>query len=127
MKSKLPRQTAVRDQASIEHGEIYFEDVRQCSLEDDIATEILDDRNLTAIRVVSLKTDWQLRVQITSDTQVLEHIKIEMTLRKERRGELDHWYAYRRVLGTLHKRYVGHSENINEEKLLKVARSLPST
>lgn len=126
MKNKEPRQSKVRYESSIVDGEIFFEDVRQCTLDGDIAAELLDDPHLRAIRVVSLAHNWYERAWYTEDVQLNEDIKIEMTLRKERRGQLDHWYAYRRCLGTLYKRYVGHSDQITERKLLDIARSLPS-
>ena len=123
---KKPRQSKVRNSASIVNGALYFEDVCQCKLEDEIAAEILDDAYLTAIRVVSLTHNWQERVYYTADTNLVEDINVEMTLRKEKRGLLYHWYAYRRCLGKLHKRYVGHSEQISQQRLLEIARALPS-
>jgi hypothetical protein len=126
MKKREPRQSKIRSQCSIVDGALYFEDAHQCALDSGMAVDMLDDRHLTAIRVVSLSSGWQQRIWIPEVGFVTEDINLEMTLRKERRGLLDHWYAYRRVLGTLYKRYVGHSEQINEQKLLKVAMSLPS-
>lgn len=125
-KIRKPRQTKVRFDSSIVNGDIYFEDVRQCALTDEVAAEILDDKYLRSIRVVSLEHTWVERIAYTSDVTLREHINLEMTLRKERRGSLDHWYAYRRVLGVLYKRYVGHSEQITERRLLDIAMRLPS-
>lgn len=112
--------------AAVIGGDIYFEDVRQCGLEDEKAAEILDDKHLKAIRVVSISNDWQQRVWLDNGQIITEQINFEMTLRKEKYGRRWHWYAYRRVLGKLHKRYVGYSEQITEQKLLDIARAMPS-
>jgi len=37
--------------------------------------------------------------------------KVEISVRVEIRRGKRHWYAYKRVLGTLHKRYVGQRPN----------------
>lgn len=123
--SKKPRGCKTAYDASIIGGVIYFEDVRQCRLGDTVATDILEDSHLKAIRLVSISNDWNLEVWLTGDVTITEKINFEMTLRKEKRGALYHWYAYRRVVGTLHKRYVGHSEDITESKLLDIAQKLP--
>lgn len=111
--------------AAIVGGFIFFEDVVQANLYDESATEILDDEYLRAIRVVSLSDDWQLNVTFGDGTTIKEDINMQMTLRKEKRGNLDHWYAYRRVFGKLHKRYVGTSEKIVPSRLVQIARVLP--
>lgn len=126
MRKRQPRKSKTLYQSSIINGALFFEDVRQCALTDEIAEQILDDPELKAIRVVSLMWDWQEQVRYTADITRVEDINVEMTLRKEIRGNLAHWYAYRRVMGILYKRYVGHSDQVNEERLLKIARSLPS-
>lgn len=112
-------------ETAIVAGDVYFEDVRQCSLQDAAAVDILDDPHLKSIRLVSLSSNWQQRVYL-DHAVVVEKIKFDMTLRKERRGQRDHWYAYRRVLGTLHKRYVGDSSQITEDRLLQIAQAMPS-
>lgn len=111
--------------AAIVNGDIYFEDVKQANLYDESAPEILDDDHLKAIRVVSLSSDWYQNVIFSDGTKIKEDINLQMTLRKELRGSMFHWYAYRRVFGKLHKRYVGTSEKIIASRLVEIARSLP--
>lgn len=119
------RKTKTGDFATITNGELYYEDARQCSLGGDDASDVLDDKYLTAIRVVSLSSGWYEHVYLEGVGFHAEDIDMTMTLRKERRGQLDHWYAYRRVLGKLHKRYVGTSEKLTEKRLLEVAQAMP--
>jgi len=123
--NKSPRKTKVGAESSIVDGSIYFEDVRQCALDSELGIELLDDRHQTAIRVISLSSGWYQKFKIAG-VEVKENINLEMTLRKERRGTLDHWYAYRQVFGKLHKRYVGTSDRITEARLVAVAQRLPS-
>ncbi len=120
------RKTKTATGASIVNGAIYFEDALQCRLSDELASDILDDKHLTAIRLISLSSDWQQNVWLDFNVKITETIKFEMTLRKEKRGQQMVWYAYRRVLGTLHKRYVGYSQQITEQKLLDLAQKMPS-
>lgn len=122
--AKKPRNCKTAQDSSIIGGAIYFEDCLQCALQDESAVEILDDRHLKAIRLVSLSQDWNLRVW-HPDATIVEKINFEMTLRKEKRGQKMVWYAYRRVFGTLHKRYVGDSSQLNERRLLDIAQKLP--
>lgn len=44
-----------------------------------------------------------------------------VSLRKERRRQGDLWYAYRRVHGVLHKRYVGKSAGLTWARLEETA------
>ncbi len=44
-----------------------------------------------------------------------------VSFRKERRRQGWLWYAYRRVHGVLHKRYVGKSDGLTAEKLEETA------
>lgn len=48
------------------------------------------------------------------------------TARKEtsKTGEADYWYAYRKVEGKLHKRYIGKSEDLTGWRLAKIASAL---
>lgn len=124
--SKEPRQTPVRYESSIVNGALYFEDARQCALDDELASEILDDKHLQSIRVVSLSSGWYYRDHLTPGVSVKNDVNVEMTLRKEMRSGVAYWYAYRRVFYKLHKRYVGGSEQVTEARLVEVARKLPS-
>ncbi|MEG4144179.1 hypothetical protein [Microcoleus sp. Pol7_B1] len=45
------------------------------------------------------------------------------TVRKEKS---DYWYGYRKIAGKLHKRYIGRSLEVTQEKLELVAKELDS-
>lgn len=124
---KKTRNCKTARDAAIYGGQIYFEDVRQCGLSDELAHDILDDTHLKAIRVISLSRDWYNEVYLwdAAGATIKETINYQFTMRKEKRGQRWCWYAYRRVAGTLFKRYVGISEEITEERLLKIAQALP--
>jgi len=112
---------------SIHGGVLYFEDASQTRVDSPNFVDMLEDPAITSIRLVSLSSCWYQTLHIDWDVQIKDNLNVEMTLRKEIRSGRAHWYAYRRVLGKLHKRYVGASENVTEEKLLKVAQAMPST
>lgn len=119
------RKTKTLDMCSIVDGVVYFEDVRQCRVDDDFAADIFGEETLTSIRLVSLSSDWQIKVWYPDGSTAIEHIDMEMTLRKEKKERGWYWYAYRRVFGKLHKRYVGTSDAISSDKLLEIARKMP--
>lgn len=119
-KCKTAFETAIVD------GYLYFEEAVQCDITDPIFTEMIEEKTLTSIRLISLSSSWQQRVWLDYSVSIIEQINMEMTLRKEKRGQLNHWYAYRRVLGRLHKRYVGTSEQVTEKRLLEIAQKMPS-
>lgn len=123
---KKTRNCKTARDAAIHGGAIYFEDVRQCGLEDELAHAILEDAHLKAIRLISLSVNWYNNVYLwDAGATIKEDINFQMTLRKERRAGRWYWYAYRRIYGKLHKRYVGETEQITEERLLKIAQALP--
>lgn len=122
---KQPRNTKTGLTASIIYGDLYFEDVRQCHIDD--AAELLDDDpTLRAIRLVSLSSNWTKTYSYGSDITFRKEIDFEMTLRREKRGGRWHWYAYRRVCGVLRKRYVGTSDRLTEARLVDIAAAMPS-
>lgn len=49
-------------------------------------------------------------------------LDLTMSFRKEKRGKLDHWYAYKRQNGKLRKLYAGHNEDINTAKIVELAK-----
>lgn len=51
------------------------------------------------------------------------------TARKEtsKTGQADYWYAYRKVAGNLHKRYIGKSEDMSIFRLHEVATALDTS
>lgn len=124
--SKKPRNTKTGAETMIVNGDLYFEDARQCGVDDERFCEIIGDGYTKAIRVVSLSSTWIQTVWLDWHTKLKETINLEMTIRREKRGKTAHWYAYRRVAGKLHKRYVGTDELVNQARLLEVARKLPS-
>ena len=116
---------SIRDGILYMHDEVADEDIFCGRLDNDE-----DPVNLPACRVVrleSLSSDWYRRVYIPETGQFLtEDINVQMTLRSEERsGEL-YMYAYRRVFGKLHKRYVGRATEITQQRLLDVAKKLPA-
>lgn len=122
----MTRKTKTGLETSIVDGVLYFEDCRQCRVDDVVFISIIGDGYTKSIRLISLDRNWIQKVWVTSDASITENINVEMTLRREIRSGAGHWYAYRRVHGTLHKRYVGTDEKLNQERLLEVAQNLPS-
>jgi len=120
------RKTKTGSETSIVGGYLYFEDVRQARVGSEEFFAMLDDKHLTTIRMISLSTDWTVSAYITSDVTVKESVDFELTLRKEIKRGKPYWYAYRRVLGVLHKRYIGASEKMDEWTLAKLANKMPS-
>lgn len=120
------RRNKTAEFASIRGGFLYYEDVKQCSLRDDICYEMLEDKNLTAIRVISLETMYVVHAYLGGGVEIEEQIDYQFTLRKETRNRKAVWYAYRKVGGKLFKRYVGFSEKVNQVNLSEVARKLPN-
>lgn len=123
---KKPRNCKTGRDYSIHGGVLYFEDATQSRVDSPEFVEMLDDSTVKSIRLVSLSKDWYKTFYVDWDAKINDNINVEMTLRKEIRSGRAHWYAYRRVMGKLHKRYVGTSENVTEHRLLEVAQVLPS-
>lgn len=123
--TKKTRNTKTGREVVIRGGALYIEDARQCAVDDEIFSGIIGDGYVKAIRVESLDTDWYTREWVDYDSKIESSVRMDMTLRRELRSGRGHWYAYRRVLGTLYKRYVGDDEAINQALLLKIARKLP--
>lgn len=122
----MARKTKTGLETSIVAGALYFEDARQCAVDDAVFKDIIGDGYTTSIRVVSLDHNWIQKTWVTFDAQITEKINVEMTLRREMRSGAGHWYAYRRVHTKLHKRYVGTDEKLNQERILQVAQKLPT-
>jgi hypothetical protein len=114
-------------ETSIYEGCLYFEDCKQAGVDEETFTEIIDHSSVQVIRVFSLSSTWLENVWVDGIGFQKEMIDIEMTIRKETRSGKSYWYAYRRVLGKLHKRFLGSSENVTQTSLLKVARAMPTT
>lgn len=115
-------------ETSIYDGVLYFEDVAQAKLGSDEFTEIIEHKSVKVIRLISFASDWIEHVWVGGEAGTQkEQIDTELTLRKKVRSGTAHWYAYRRVLGKLHKRYVGISEKVTQDCLIKVCRAMPTT
>lgn len=121
------RKTKTGSDTSIVDGILYFEDCSQCKVTDDVFPEIIGDGYTKTIRLVSLRADWIERVWIEGVGMQHESIDFEMTLRREIRSGKGHWYAFRRVFGKLHKRYVGSDENVTEARLIVIAQKMPTS
>lgn len=109
------------------NGILYFEDCNQCKVTDEVFPEIIGDGYTKTIRLVSLADNWFVQEYTGDGYFIKQDIDFEMTLRREIRCGRGHWYAYRRVLGKLHKRYVGTDENVTQKRLVEVARAMPTT
>lgn len=120
------RMTPTLLETSIMNGSLYFEDVKQCDLGDESFEELIEHKSVKTIRLVSLSSTWMETSWIDYDSKIRAEINMQMTLRKEVRSGRNYWYAYRRVLGKLHKKFVGQSQDLTAEKLLKIARVMPS-
>ena len=120
------RQTKTGLETMIFNGALYFEDAIQCPVDDPRFAEIIGDGYTKSIRLVSLSTRWIETAWVTMDAKIKSEINFQMTLRRELRSGIGYWYAYRRVMGKLHKRYVGQDEELTEELLLKIAQKMPS-
>jgi len=120
------RKTKTGYETSIQNGRLFFEDVEQAIVGSDRFFEMIDESYITTIRLVSLSTDWIVTAYITPDVSIREQVNFELTLRKEVRRGKSYWYAYRRVLGVLHKRYLGASEQMTQWNLAKLANNMPS-
>jgi len=120
------RATITGRDTSIIDGVLYFEDCSQCKVTDAVFPEIIGDGYTKTIRLVSLESNWFENVWIDGVGRQSEDIDFEMTLRREIRSGSGHWYAYRRVFGKLYKRYVGSDEKVTQEKLIQVARAMPT-
>lgn len=123
----MARRTKTGMDTSIVGGILYFEDCSQCAVTDDVFPEIIGDNYTKSIRLVSLAANWTERNWIDGIGFQTELIDFELTLRREIRSGKGHWYAYRRVLGKLHKRYVGSDENVTEARLIDIAHKMPTT
>jgi len=122
----MARKSKIADESSIIGGALYFEDCKQCSMADDTFVEMLEFKGQGAIRIISIESDYVQRVWLETGSKVVEEINFEMTLRPETRSGRRHWYAYRRVHKVLHKKYVGTSEKVTQERLLEIAKAMPS-
>jgi hypothetical protein len=123
---KKLRMTKTGHETSIMNGALYFEDAQQCPVDCEQFAEIIGDGYTKSIRLVSLSAGWYEREWMSEVGFVNYDINVQMTLRREVRSGKGYWYAYRRVLGKLHKRYVGQDEEVTEKLLLKIAQKMPS-
>jgi hypothetical protein len=101
------------------HDDIGNENIYLDQLESDTFAESIEREKSIVVksleREIWMRTDYGGR---TIDTA----LDIHMSLRSEKRGQLIHWYAYRRINGKLRKYYAGHSEDINTERIVALAR-----
>lgn len=121
------RATKTGEETSIRGGWLFFEDAKQCPVDNELFVDIIDHPTVTTIRVMSISSDWEARVWVDGAAKMgTEQVDMEFTLRKEKRRNTNYWYAYRKFAGKLFKAYVGISDMITEEKLLAIARKLPA-
>lgn len=124
--TKKARMTKTGYETSIVGGALYFEDCKQCDVDSPQFAEIVGDGYTNSVRLISLSKGWYEREWMSEVGFVNYDINVQMTLRREIRSGRGYWYAYRRVLGKLHKRYVGQDEELTEKLLLTIAQKMPS-
>jgi hypothetical protein len=127
MKMKHTRKTKTGGDTSIVNGALYFEDAKQCDVDSETLESIIGDGYCNSIRVISLDRNWYTNDYIGFDAVIKSDVNMQFTMRREVRNGRGYWYAYRRVLGKLHKRFMGQDADINQKRLLDVARKLPTT
>lgn len=123
---KKTRMTKTGYETSIIGGTLFFEDAEQCPVDSPQFSEIIGDGYTSTIRLISLSNGWYEKEWMSEVGFVIYDINVQMTLRREERSGRGYWYAYRRVLGKLYKRYVGQDEEVDEKKLLTIAQKMPS-
>lgn len=106
--------------ARIEEGYLWYEDKQQVSVNSSNLGDLIEYDFV--IEVFSLEVGIIMREHHGWKQAVDIQLDIRMTLRAELRGNLVQWYAYRDSAGGLRKLYVGHSEDINGEKLVALAK-----
>lgn len=120
------RKTKTGSDVAIIGGVLFFEDARQCEVDAPEFEQIIGDGYTNAIRVISLSSRWIETEWIDWDSKIKTEINVEMTMRREVRSGRGYWYAYRRVFGKLHKKYMGQDDQITQSLILKVAQKMPS-
>lgn len=121
----MTRKTKTAQDISIVDGYLYFEDCKQFSISSEEFSEEIEIESVKAIRVISLASNWKQYTYVGM-IEIEEMIDFEFTIRKEKRGQKNHWYAYRRFAGKLFKRYVGTSDQVTQSRLVEIARALPA-
>jgi len=121
----MARKTKTAQDISIVDGFLYFEDCKQFSIHSEEFADEIEVSSVKAIRVISLANNWK-EYNYVGSVMVTEMIDFEFTIRKEKRGNKNHWYAYRRFGGKLFKRYVGTSEQVTQSRLIEIAQALPA-
>lgn len=106
----------------IEKGAWWVEDAYQCQIDSVDMSEWL--KHETVIVVVSLEVDIVMRTSYGGGIKADVPLDVKMTLRCEKRGQMRQWYAYKRVSGSLRKKYFGHDEDISTERIVAIAKKL---
>jgi len=122
--AKTHRKTPTALDTRIENGILYFGDKQIALMDSELFAATLDDRWTKSIRLISLHDNWQSREYISGVGTMTFKINVEMSLRRETRSGRNYWYAYRRAGGKLQKRFVGQSEDVTTERLVKVAQRM---
>lgn len=120
----MTRKTKTGQDMSITEGWLCIGGVQECLVGSDEFYDILEDKYTKSIRVESLGNIWTEGLWTGNDFINID-INVEMTIRKEKRGQKEHWYAYRKRGGVQAKRYIGQTDRVNNRKLADVARNMP--
>lgn len=124
----MVRQSKVaREDYRITGGMLFYGDEYLCEVGTQSFIRIADTKTTKAIRVQSLDEGDDTYVEWNGNEYAEYRTDAEFTIRQEIRGGKIVWYAYRRVAGKLHKRYVGYATDLTREKLWEVAvKKLPT-
>jgi len=106
----------------IEKGSWWVEDVQQTAIDGVDMSEWL--KHETVIVVISLEVDIVMPTSYGNNIKADVPLDVTMTLRCEKRGQMRQWYAYKRIMGNLRKKYFGHDEDICTERIVAIAKKL---
>lgn len=111
----------------IENGELWYGEEYFCDVGTEAFARSLESTYTTSIRVISLATNWVTNEYLAGGKVLETGVDMQFTIRRELRGTIYHWYAYRRAAGVLNKKYVGHSEQVTTRQLGEIASKLGTT
>lgn len=106
--------------ARIEGGYLWYEDCQEVSVNSPLLGDMIEYDFV--VEVFSLAIDLVVRENHGGGHTADIPLDMRMTLRAELRGNLVQWYAFKDSAGGLRKLYAGHSEDINGDKLVALAK-----
>lgn len=122
---KKIRKTITGDSNVIRDGWTWLDGEKEFQVGSAEFERLISKPSICAIRVESLSVGWVERIWHGEGITTDNAINVQMTLRKETKGDTDFWYAYRKVGGQQFKRYIGQSDRVTEKRILEIAQKLP--